>query len=51
MSTAQLRRGARLWHIPGVPKSTAKHNFRAWVKSMNQLGPKWILSTAHEGKK
>lgn len=28
---------------PDAPRHVARHNMRAWVRSVRHLGPKWIL--------
>ena len=44
MNTARLRQARRLFNVPGVPAHTARHNARAWVRSVRHLGDKWVLT-------
>lgn len=37
------RRAIRLWTTPKVPKRINRHNQRAWIRSVNMLGDKWLL--------
>ncbi len=41
MKTEHLRRVRRLFCVPGVPESVARHNCRAWVASVRLLGRRW----------
>ena len=41
MNTEQLRRVRRLFCSHGAPENVARHNCRAWVRSVRELGPKW----------
>lgn len=44
MTEFQLkRRAVRLWANPMVPRSTVRHNRRAWLRSVLRLGDKWLL--------
>jgi len=46
MSTLQLaRRAIRHYNSDMVSKSTNRHNQRAWITSVQQLGPKWLLAS------
>jgi hypothetical protein len=43
MNTTRLRQVRRAFpHLPGVPASTTRHNRRAWVRVVRQLGDKWV---------
>lgn len=43
MTEFQLkRRAVRLWANPMVPRSTVRHNRRAWLASVLRLGDKWL---------
>ncbi len=45
MNTSRLRQVRRAFpHLPSVPASTIRHNRRAWVRSVRELGDKWLLS-------
>lgn len=39
-----LRRAKRLFFRPEVPEHLARHNARAWVRSVQLLGPRWLLA-------
>jgi len=41
--TTKLKLVRRLFIHPDVPESTARHNMRAWVRSIRQLGNSWLL--------
>jgi hypothetical protein len=43
MNTAHLTRVRRLFFRPGIPTSTARHNAKAWARSVRLLGDKWLL--------
>lgn len=40
--TSMLRMARRLFDHPGVPRSTVRHNIRAWVRSVRRLGAQWL---------
>jgi hypothetical protein len=43
--TKQLLKHARtLWNSPLVPRRTARHNRKAWVRSVLRLGERWLLA-------
>lgn len=44
MNTHRLTQARRLFVIPDVPASTARHNMRAWVRSVRQLGNRWLIA-------
>lgn len=45
MSNLQLaKRACRLYNSDMVPKSVNRHNQRAWLASVQMLGPKWLLA-------
>lgn len=44
MNTAILKRARELWFIHDVPRNVARHNIRAWVKSVRHLGGNHILA-------
>lgn len=45
MHTQELRRRARqLYNNALVPSTTNQHNQRKWVRSVLQLGDKWLLA-------
>ena len=44
MDTSILKRVRKLWCIYNVPRDTARHNIRAWVRSVRFLGDKHLLA-------
>jgi hypothetical protein len=47
MTTKQsqlLRMAVRLYSNPNAPKHINRHNQRAWLKSIQFLGDKWLLA-------
>lgn len=42
MNTSQLKLARKLWCVEGVPSHTQRHNIRAWVRSVRQLGGNWL---------
>jgi hypothetical protein len=45
MNATRLRQVRRAFpHIPSVPASTIRHNRRAWIRSIRELGDKWLLA-------
>jgi hypothetical protein len=44
MNTIILKRARELWFIHDVPRNVARHNIRAWVRSVRLLGDKHILA-------
>lgn len=45
MNTTQLTRARRLFCSDWVPPHINRANRRAWVRSLRQLGDKWLLAT------
>lgn len=43
MRTNALAQVRRLFTNPAAPRSTNRHNQRAWVRAVRQLGDKWVL--------
>jgi len=43
MKTNMLKRARKLFRVATVPTHTQRHNMRAWVRSVRQLGDKWIM--------
>ena len=39
-----LRHARRLYDNPLAPASTNRHNRHQWVRSVRQLGDKWLLA-------
>lgn len=50
MNTSLLRRARRHFFHPQVPAHTARHNARAWAKSLRFLGQRWLLAQPVERK-
>lgn len=48
MNTVVLTKVRNMYCVPGVPVSTQRHNCRQWVKSIRQLGDKWLLAKKME---
>ena len=45
MTKMQLAKHAlRLWKVPHVPKSINRSNARKWLRSVELLGDKWLVS-------
>lgn len=44
MNVTHLRRARRLFDRPDVPRSTVRHNMRAWTRAVRLLGPQWLLA-------
>jgi len=44
MKTAYLTRVRSLFCVAGVPTHIQRHNCRQWVKSIRNLGDKWLLA-------
>lgn len=42
MSTARLRQAIRLYRHG--PRSTRRHNQKMWLRSVHQLGDRWLLA-------
>lgn len=42
MNTHRLAQARRLFTVDGVPRSTVRHNMRAWVRMVRFLGPRWL---------
>ncbi len=45
MNTIRLRQVRKAYpHIPNVPARTIRHNRREWIRSIRELGDKWLLA-------
>ena len=44
MNVTMLRRVRKLYTNPLAPVHTQRHNMRAWIKSVRELGSRWLLS-------
>jgi len=45
MNISMLKRVRQHFNSDFVPKSTNRHNQRAWVRSIRTLGHRWLLAT------
>jgi hypothetical protein len=43
MKTEMLIKVRRLFNVDYVPQSTNRHNQRQYIKSIRQLGDKWLI--------
>lgn len=50
MNTTLLTKARRLWALPDVPASTARHNMRTWARAVRRLGDRWLLAKQIERK-
>lgn len=44
MNVTVLRRVRKVFNSPYAPASVNRHNQRQWVRSVRQLGSKWLLA-------
>lgn len=44
MNTVRLRQARRLFCHDMVPPAQARHNIRAWARSVRRLGGNWLLA-------
>lgn len=44
MNISALRRVRKLFNSPHVPAHVNRHNQRQWVRSVRQLGDRWLLA-------
>jgi hypothetical protein len=51
MSRALLKRAVRAYRNELAPREIRRANARAWLKSVQYLGPKWILSPARAAQR
>ena len=45
MNRQLVRKARQLWDVPGVPAEINRANRRKWIRSVHQLGSKWLLAT------
>lgn len=50
MNTKMLKLARHHFDRPEIPRSTVRHNCRAWARSIRQLGAKWLLAEHLERK-
>ena len=48
MNVTLLKRARRHFVHGMTPRHTARHNMRAWVKSIRMLGDKWLIARPME---
>lgn len=46
MNVTRLRQARRLFYVEDVPRRTARHNMRQWVRSIRHLGNRWLLANS-----
>lgn len=51
MKTKALKLVRELFAVDYVPMHTQRHNQRQWVKSVRQLGDRWLLATNYVPEK
>jgi len=51
MKTKALKMVRELFAVDYVPVHTRRHNQRQWVKSVRQLGDRWLLAKAYQPEK
>lgn len=44
MNTALLTTARRLWCVGHADRTTQRTNMRKWVRSLRQLGDRWVMS-------
>ena len=44
MNTKLLKTGRRLWCIGHADRETQRANMRKWVRSLRQLGNRWVMA-------
>lgn len=42
--TVLLRRAVRLFRSEYAPRALRRANARAWLRAVEQLGPRWVLA-------
>ena len=51
MKTRALKLVRELFAVDYVPLHTQRHNQRQWVKSVRQLGDRWLLAKTYQPEK
>ena len=51
MKTRALKLVRELFAVAYVPLHTQRHNQRQWVKSVRQLGDRWLLAKTYHPEK
>jgi hypothetical protein len=44
MKTELLKTARRLWCVGHANRATQRRNMRAWVRSVRQLGSRWLMA-------
>lgn len=44
MNTKMLKRVRQMYNVEYMSASTNRHNQRQWIKSIRNLGDKWLLA-------
>jgi len=44
MKTELLKTARRLWCVGHADRATQRRNIRAWVRSVRQLGSRWVMA-------
>lgn len=44
LDVTRLRQARRMFCHPLAPRTVQRHNMKSWVKSLRQLGDKWLLA-------
>ena len=45
MNTTMLKMARRLWCVGHADRATQRANMRKWVRSVRQLGNRWVMAT------
>ncbi|CAB4122897.1 hypothetical protein UFOVP37_81 [uncultured Caudovirales phage] len=45
MNTTILKTARRIWCVGHADRDTQRANIRKWVRSLRQLGDRWVLAT------
>ena len=48
MNRQLVRKARQLWDVEGVPAEINRANRRKWIRSVHQLGSKWLLAVPVE---
>jgi hypothetical protein len=46
MNTTMLKMARRLWCIGHADRATQRANMRKWVRSVRQLGNRWVMANS-----
>jgi len=45
MNTTILKTARRIWCVGHADRATQRANIRKWVRSLRQLGDRWVMAT------